>query len=494
LANFVTLLAIIIAVYFFTRISGNPLGHAGDYRNRRVLNWVPLGVGYAFLYFGRYNLTVAKIALGDLMSKPEFGTIFAAGTWTYAVAFLLNGPLTDRIGGRKAMLISTIGAAASNILLGLLVFLLGPAGSVTYLRTEAGHQVLLLGFIVLYSINMYFQSFGAVSIVKVNSAWFHVRERGVFGGIFGILISAGIFFAFDFGGWIVELMHTAKDAAGQAVVSPPFGVFWIPAALLIAAALWIFLVVRDRPGEAGFKNFDTGDASSGEDDRPDPLLVILRKVVMNPIMLTIGAIEFCTGVLRQGVMHWYPILGAELGYKSTFLVTREWGTMLFIAGATGGMTAGWISDKIFGSRRGPVAALLYSLMLVCVVVMAFNLDNMWALGACVVLISYCVIGTHGMLSGTATMDFGGRKNAGTAVGLIDGLVYLGTGLQAVSIGNLVEGGHWGRWPVFLIPFAIIGMVLALRIWRAMPNAGRKAPTGPMVVPGTGTGGGTPQGR
>jgi OPA family glycerol-3-phosphate transporter-like MFS transporter len=96
------------------------------------------------------------------------------------------------------------------------------------------------------------------------------------------------------------------------------------------------------------------------------------------------------------------------------------------------------------------------------------------LGASVVLISYCVIGTHGMLSGTATMDFGGRKNAGTAVGLIDGLVYLGTGFQAISLGFLTEKS-WSLWPPFLIPFAIIGMVLALRIWKAMPQAaGKKA--------------------
>jgi len=476
MSNLVTLLGIVIAVALFVRLSGNPRNHSSDYLTRRMLNWVPLGLGYAFLYFGRYNLTVAKIALGDLMSKPEFGTIFAAGTWTYAVAFIVNGPLTDRIGGRKAMLISTVGAAVSNVLLGILVFAIGPAGSASYFRTPGGHQTLLIGFVLLYALNMYFQSFGAVSIVKVNSAWFHVRERGVFGGIFGILISAGIFFAFDFGQWIVDAIHTAPGAGGAApVVAPPFGVFWIPGALLLAAAVWIYLVVRDRPREAGFQDFDTGDASSGEDDTPDPLPVILKKVVTNPIVLTIGAIEFCTGVLRQGIMHWYPIYANELGYKTTFLVTREWGTMLFLAGATGGMTAGWISDKIFGSRRGPVAALLYAFMLGCVVLMAFSLRSMWLLGASVVLISYCVIGTHGMLSGTATMDFGGRKNAGTAVGLIDGLVYLGTGLQAMSIGNLVEGGHWNRWPVFLLPFAVLGTALALGIWRAMPQSRRPTP-------------------
>jgi hypothetical protein len=46
---------------------------------------------------------------------------------------------------------------------------------------------------------MYFQSYGAVSIIKVKAYWFHVRERGVFGAIFGTLISIGVYFAFDWG-------------------------------------------------------------------------------------------------------------------------------------------------------------------------------------------------------------------------------------------------------------------------------------------------------
>ena len=36
---------------------------------RRFINWFPLGMTYAFLCMGRYNLIVAKSALGTLMSK-----------------------------------------------------------------------------------------------------------------------------------------------------------------------------------------------------------------------------------------------------------------------------------------------------------------------------------------------------------------------------------------------------------------------------------------
>jgi MFS transporter, OPA family, glycerol-3-phosphate transporter len=480
--NLIILLAIIVAVALFTYASGNPLGHAAVYRRRRIINWVPLGFTYALLYMARYNLTVAKIAFGDVMTKSDFGAIFGTGTIVYAFAFIINGPLTDRIGGRKAMLISAVGAALANGLMGLFTFM-----------KPATHIALI--FSILYSINMYFQSFGAVSIVKVNSAWFHVRERGSFGGIFGILISAGVFFAFGVGQWIVDVFHKTTAADGTVTIGPPYWVFWIPGLLLMLFALIDYFIVHDRPSGAGLADIETGDASSGESQKPDPVGVILKKVITNPIVLTIGAIEFCTGVLRQGIMQWYPILSKDLGYYSTFFVTKNWGAILLVAGATGGMTAGWISDKVFGSRRGPVAGLLYALMALSVIAMAFAIPSRWALGVCVFVISYCVIGTHGMLSGTASQDFGGSKNVGTAVGLIDGLVYLGTGLQAISLGFLTESGKgwsfggylttvhpgakeaagtgWSLWPIFLIPFALIGTLLAVRIWQALPEAARK---------------------
>ncbi len=45
------------------------------------------------------------------------------------------------------------------------------------------HDTVISVMTVFNSANMYFQSFGAVSIVKVNAAWFHVRERGMLGGV-----------------------------------------------------------------------------------------------------------------------------------------------------------------------------------------------------------------------------------------------------------------------------------------------------------------------
>ncbi len=457
-----------------------PIAHSKEFRIRRFWNWFPLGLSYAFLYMGRYNLTVSKVALGDLMSKEAFGIIFAAGTITYAFAFLINGPLTDRIGGKRGMLIGLTGAAIANALLGIL----------TYGIRNSGWQLdLTLTFSIIYAMNMYFQSYGAVAIVKVNASWFHVRERGIFGGIFGILISLGIYFAFDWGFAIVEatkitpgyelsfvqgLIRSLTGAANTSI-DQTWWVFFIPAMILGVMLIIELFLLKDSPSGAGYEDFDTADASSGEEDAPFSLKDILKKIFTNKILITIAFIEFCTGVLRNGIMHWYPIFAKEVLKLSPDHFMRErWGLLLMLAGVMGGMTAGFLSDKVFGSRRGPVAALLYGSMFFGAVLMNFMLfnNNPLYLGLIVAFMSVCVIGTHGMLSGTSTMDFGGRKAAGTAVGLIDGFVYLGTGFQSLSLGYLTTA-NWSYWPPFLIPFTVIGFLLAIRIWKAMPT-GKKA--------------------
>lgn len=442
---------------------GKPI-HSKEYKRRRILNWLPLGLTYAFLYMARYNLTVSKNALGDLMTKEAFGIIFAAGTITYAFSFLINGPLTDKFGGKRAILASASGSAIMNIMMGIILYGILALG---------WNLNLTLAFSVLYSVNMYFQSFGAVAIVKVNSSWFHVRERGVFGGIFGILISLGLYFAFDWSQAIVNFTEKINPD------NPNYWfVFFIPAFILLFWFIIDIFLLRDNPSQAGFMDFNTGDASSGEEETKFKLSDILRRIFTNKVIIVVGLIEFCTGVLRNGVMHWFPIYSKEqikfvpeLAASWDFWL-NNWGIILAIAGASGGMLAGWMSDKFFGSRRAPVAGILYSSILVATIVMVFSLNTPVVLGLLVAMISVSVIGTHGMLSGTATMDFGGRKAAGTAVGLIDGLVYLGTGVQSLSLGYITST-NWAYWPVFLIPFAALGILFTIKIWNAFPK-GKKA--------------------
>lgn len=484
------LLLIVVAIVLNRLPQVEGVTHSAAYRKRRVFNWLPLGMTYAFLYMGRYNIKVSQHAFGDrnllgldldagacaanganmaadlctpLMTNPDFAFIFMVGTWAYGCSFIINGPLTDRLGGKFAILTGAGGAAVMNLFMGLVTwYSLNGGEDAQGLRSNFRYVMA-----ALYGANMYFQSFGAVAIVKCNAPWFHLRERGVFGAIFGILISVGIYLAFDVGYMIIGAMNLEM-------------VFFIPTFLLII--LWVvdYFVVRNTPGEAGFEDFNLGDAST--DGERLPAKQVFTMMLKNPIIITIACIEFCSGFLRQAIMQWYRTFAKQtdaiLGLKGDF-VYDNWGMLLCCAGILGGVTAGIISDRVFQSRRGPVAGILYMGILVGAVALTFMYDTPMV-GGLVVLMSMCVIGVHGMLSGTASMDFGGKQNVGTAVGIIDGFVYAGTGVMSLlymfilpdDSNPLVSGNpeNWIAWPLSMIPVSIIGLVLATRVWNAKPTA------------------------
>src|SRR6185503_12421672 len=117
----ILLLLGVIAVVL-ARLPRVELGHSPAFRRRRFLNWFPLGLTYSFLYFARYNINEATSALGKLTDNSAFGTIFAVGAWVYGLSFLINGPLTDTLGGRKTILISAAGSAVANLMMAGLVY------------------------------------------------------------------------------------------------------------------------------------------------------------------------------------------------------------------------------------------------------------------------------------------------------------------------------------------------------------------------------------
>lgn len=457
LSNLLPIVLLLAAIgVVLARLPKVDMGHSAAFKRRRLLNWLPLGLTYAFLYFGRYNLAaiVDLLERRHLITKAQFGDIDAVGSIVYGVAFLLNGPLTDLWGGRVTLLLAAGGSAACNAVMAWAMS-----------RAETDPAAFTHTLLIANAVNMYFQSFGAVSIVKVNAPWFHVRERGVLGGVFGILISLGLYFAYD---WARALAQGFGFTAA----------FQVPTAVLIACFVIAAVLIRDTPSAAGFDDFNTGDATSGQTGRT-PLAEVLRGMFAQRAVLLIVAIEFCSGFLRQSVMKWYRLYAKGVGDDHSFVYTN-WGMVLCVAGILGGVFAGFISDHVFDSRRGPVASVLYGGLLAGALVAYFTLGSP-ALGWAVVFMSLCVIGVHGMLSGTASMDFGGTKNAGVVTGIIDGFVYLGTAAQAYLYGHTLPKdaaarvvSNWTLWPGAMIPMAAVGLALCTRVWNAKPRSGAAA--------------------
>ena len=74
---------------------------------------------------------------------------------------------------------------------------------------------------------------------------------------------------------------------------------------------------------------------------------------------------------------------------------------------------------------------------------------------------------------------------GVAVGIIDGFVYLGTGVMSLTyayvlpqeqldssgqlIGPVTQPENWSPWPISMIIVGFCGFALATRVWNAKPK-------------------------
>jgi OPA family glycerol-3-phosphate transporter-like MFS transporter len=213
-------------------------------------------------------------------------------------------------------------------------------------------------------------------------------------------------------------------------------------------------------------------------------LDLLKKVFASKLMLLIALIGLTSGIFRNGIQNWYFIFAAEVKQPGAEFYKDHWGLLLCLFGIVGGFFGGWVSDNFFQSRRAPPAAMLSALVVVMAILMtAYLFSAPLFLGLACVLVVMASVGLTSLMSGTAATDFGGRKATATCSGIVDGCTYLGSAIQSFFIGHLVPGEQagaaktfgglprdWHWWPVFLIPFAVIGLLVAIKIWHALPTA------------------------
>jgi OPA family glycerol-3-phosphate transporter-like MFS transporter len=442
-----------------TAMPDRPL-HTSAFRRRRALNWSTLGLTYAAMYMGRYNLSFANKALSDTYgwNKTQVGAVITAALTIYGISALFNGPIADRIGGRKAMLIGVFGSVVFNLAFGL--------GA--YIGILGTGPLLIAYFATAWGINAYFQSYSALALIKVNSSWFHVRERGIFSAIFGSMIQSGRALIFIVGGIAVTFL-------------PWQWVFFIPAGIMALMGFLTVKFVRDTPEEAGQPGFDTADATSGDTGAVD-MKYLAKKVFTNPITLTIAAAEFCTGFVRHGFEQWFPRYMQEAqSLKLDSAVFQQGAFIVVLAGIAGAFAAGMLSDLLFKSRRPPVAFIGYILQIFCLAVVWMAPSLNWIIAA-FVLNSLAISMVHSILSGTASMDFGGKRAAASATGMFDGMQYIGGAAVGAGMGAVLEAWGWGTWAPSMIAFSLVGALLMLKLWKAVPTQRAQDPLAGPALP------------
>jgi len=414
-------------------------------RARRGLNWGFIGLFYTSFYVCRYNCSIANKAISTEFgfNRGQMGYIITTALFAYACGQIINGLLTDQIGGKRAMLIGAAGTITMNLLFGAASF--------------AG----LLGlFIAIRGVDGYLQAFGAPGMVKINTAWFSHRERGRFSGIFGFMINLGRLGIFTLGpallaGFtILGIIHVPQLHWRW--------LFWTPSVICAIAAVGMALTVKETPEEAGFHDVIPDDSAPGQSGVRAHIGHVLRTIISNPAVWVTALAYACTGAVRQAVDQWFPRYMQDL-YRVD-LGSAQFQFLAFLipfVASVGSLTAGYVSDTVFHGRRAPVAAVLYFMETVIILLAArFHSPN----SAIVFfsLISFTANSTHSILGSAAPMDIGGRRMAGFALGLIDSFQYFGGSLAGYFLGKLLDRSL-GNYFYFMAPFGFIGGLLMLTI-------------------------------
>lgn len=411
---------------------------AAEIRRRKWSVFLSITFGYGFYYVCRLSFSVAKKPMADagVFDAAEMGLIGSALFFAYAFGKLTNGVLADRVNVRKFMATGLLVSALANLMLGF---------------TTAFWL-----FFVLWTVNGWFQSFGAPSSVVSVSHWFGGKERGTYYGMWSSSHNIG----------------EAITFIGTAVVVSSLGWMWgfrVAGLLCLVMCVIIWKCLYERPevyGLPGVVHAQSTAASVGAQQ---------WAVFKNPAVWILALSSAFFYMTRYAVNSWgIFFLEAEKGYttiEASSIVSAN-----AIAGILGTFFSGMLSDRFFNGRRNIPAfifGVLYSLSIALFILGPADpyIDTLsmvlfgLALG---VLLVY--------LGGLMAVDICSKDASGTALGVVGVASYIGAGLQDILSGYLIEDAKtmvdgqavynfdMASW--LWIGSAVISMVLAMLVWNA----------------------------
>ena len=256
--------------------------------------------------------------------------------------------------------------------------------------------------------------------------------------------------------------------------------FWVPAAALVVIWLLFLGMQRNRPQDVGLPPIEeyrdekkavlTGNAESEEAE--EGTWQLIWQVMSNRMVQLLAGVYLLLKPTRYYILFWSPLyLNAKLGTGAA--ESGILGSMFELAGPLGVLMGGYLSDKVFGARRIPVAVI--GLLVVAAVLLGFNAlpSTKWALGSAFFFIGFFLYMPDSLVAGTAALDFGTRKGAGTAAGMINGFgsigAVVGVSLPGVLSSLLGEDADiwWYIFPGLGVSLLIAALLLLPR-WNAMP--------------------------
>lgn len=416
--------------------------------------WQIFGVtwlAYAGYYLTRKSFSVAKNELkrADVLglTKGEMAWIEGANSVAYALGQFLFGSLGDKFGPRKIILIGMLASVTTAIAMGY------------------ANSVLAMG--VLFGIQGLCQSSGWAPLAKNVSEFFTQRERGTIMGFWCTNYAIGGFIASTLAG----------------VAAQKFGwrfAFFVPAGGLLIIWVLFLLFQRNRPEDVGLPSIEQYhaepeavlDASETPAEEPEGSWKVVGEVLRNRMVWLLAAVYFLIKPTRYLIFAWSPLYINELlgtGTASSGLL----GSMFDLAGPAGTLAGGVISDRLFKSKRMPICVIALFCTALAMVTFRFVPHSRLAVGTGMFVIGFLIFIPDSLVAGTAAIDFGTKKGASTASGLVNGFGSIGQ-VFGVTLpgwaGQVVGQGHDIWNPIFLwlgVALALAGLLL-LPQWNRLP--------------------------
>lgn len=426
---------------FFRRFGSNPL-----YERWRWQTFAITWLAYAGLNLTRMSFAVSKVGIeGDThiqLTQPQMAWVDGAFLGAYAIGQFFWGVAGDRFGTRKVVLIGMLGSVIAG-------FVMGACSNVTM-------------FVAVFFIQGLCQSSGWAPLVKNVGNFFSRRERGFVLGLWCTNYAVGGLMASVLASFVAERLGWRYA-------------FYLPAAVLLGIWILFYLFQRDRPEDLGLPSVEsyhgepTPVVKAGEtpEEEPEGSWKVVREVATNPMVLLLGLVYFCLKPTRYAILFWgpkyiYDRLGsgmAEAGLLSS---------LFELAGPISILSMGFVSDRVFGARRMPVSIICLLLLGVLLISLDHLPPTRWALGTSLFLLGFLAYAPDAMIAGVAVVDFGAKKGASTATGLVNGLGSIGAMVGGVIPGLLQENWGWQRVFTCLAIAAFVAALLLLPKWNAVP--------------------------
>ena len=418
------------------------------YRRYRLQVFIGIFIGYAGYYLLRKNFAFAIPTFQEQgFSKTELGLILSAVSIAYGISKFVMGIVSDRCNPRYFLAMGLLLSALINILF----------ASLPWVTTSVAIMFLFM------FLNGWFQGMGWPPCGRTMAHWFSISERGTKMAIWNV--------AHNIGGGLLGPLVTL----GLVLFVTWKSIFIFPAVIAIVISILIVLLVRDTPQSCGLppiEQYRNDYPSIQVEDQERELTtkeILFKYVLNNKFLWFIAFANIFVYFVRYGVVDWAPTyLTEQKGFSAS---ESRWSYFLYeYAGIPGTLLCGWISDKLFKSRRAPAGILFMVGVLIAVLVYWLNPPgNPFVDNIALIAIGFLIYGPV-MLIGLQAIDLAPKKAAGTAAGLTGFFGYIGGSAFANAImGWMVDHFGWNGGFILLIVSCVLAIICLIPTW----NTGKR---------------------